>query len=68
MVVDETVADSKTLCPYEDEPVDTLRVVVDVAAGASVTVTIGEVSPLKLLSPRYCAVIELAPAARVRWK
>ena len=40
-------------------------VVVDVGVWASVTVTVGEVSPLKLVSPRYCAVIELVPAARV---
>ena len=35
--------------------------VVDVAVVASVTVTMGDVLPTKLLSPSYCAMIEFAP-------
>ncbi len=42
-----------------------MTVVVDVAAATGVTVTAGDVLPLNsLVSPRYCAVMVLAPAAK----
>jgi hypothetical protein len=64
VVVDATVAVSVTFCPNTGAVGVKVTVVVDVGVWASVTFTAGEVSPVKLLSPRYCAVIELAPAVR----
>jgi hypothetical protein len=64
-VIAATVAVSVTSCPNTGALGVKETVVVEVGVGASVTVTAGEVSPLKLSSPRYCAVIELAPAARL---
>jgi hypothetical protein len=63
-VIAATVAVSVTSCPNTGALGVKETVVLDVADCASVTVAIGEVSPLKLPSPRYCAVIELGPAAR----
>ena len=50
VVGDETVAVSVTSCPKTGELGEKERAVVDVGVEASVTVTAGEVPPLKLLS------------------
>jgi hypothetical protein len=64
VVFDATVAVKVTFWPKTGELGEKETVVVDVGVWASVTRWAGEVTPLKSLSPRYCAVIKLAPAAR----
>ena len=58
-----TVAVSVIVWPVENEVGDALSDVVD--ARLTVAVTAGEVLVVKLLSPVYCAVIELLPCGSV---
>jgi hypothetical protein len=59
-----TVAVKVTVCPKTGALGEKVRVVVDVAVAATVTVTSGDVLVPKLVSPEYCAVTVLAPAGR----